>query len=89
MGLTNRLKALLAHREEYTRWEPKSHSIFEYMKDWQDLSNYYMSKGVSKSKAYEKVAEQYGTTRGTLIYWLTPGYREKCLAKNRNPKQKS
>jgi len=85
MGLTNRIKALLAHKEEYSRFSTTlgagTRTHLQLLEDWKDLSNYYMSKGLPKTRAYEKVAEQYGTTRGTLIYWLTPGYREKHLAK--------
>lgn len=85
MGLTNRLKALLAHKQEYSQWHTiHGKSQIDFIEEWKDLSNYYLSKGFSKSKTYEKVAEQYGISSNTIRYWLIPSYREKHLAYKRN-----
>jgi len=91
-GLTKRLRELVKHREKYKenykKWDGWSPPFERLLEDWNILTHYYISKGMSKSASYEKVAEQYGTSRPTLIYWLTPGYRKEYLRKGREKRKK-
>jgi hypothetical protein len=51
---------------------------------WKTLHKQYTSQGLTKSESYQKIGEQFGTSRVTVYRWLNENARHEHYESNKN-----